>query len=59
MIQHRGTLAAIASELVADEREVLLSNIARARATLDWMETAVSTGQVHMDEELARILRGE
>ncbi|MEU5422683.1 DUF6192 family protein [Streptomyces sp. NPDC020667] len=42
-----------------DEREVLLSNIARARAALDWMETAVSTGQVDMDEELARILRGE
>lgn len=42
-----------------DEREVLLSNIARARATLDWVETAVSTGQVDMDEELARILRGE
>ncbi|MEU2516093.1 DUF6192 family protein [Streptomyces syringium] len=42
-----------------DEREVLMSNIARARAALDWMETAVSTGQVDMDEELARILRGE
>ncbi|MGA5448915.1 DUF6192 family protein [Streptomyces umbrinus] len=42
-----------------DEREVLMSNIARARATLDWMETAVSTGEVDMDEELARILRGE
>ncbi|PAZ12918.1 RacO protein [Streptomyces sp. SA15] len=42
-----------------DEREVLLSNIARTRATLDRMETAVSTGRVDMDEELARILRGE
>jgi hypothetical protein len=42
-----------------DEREVLMSNIARTRATLDWMETAVSTGEVDMDEELARILRGE
>ncbi|MDT0347084.1 DUF6192 family protein [Streptomyces litchfieldiae] len=42
-----------------DEREVLLSNIARTRATLDWIETAVETGQVDMDEELARILRGE
>ncbi|MFF3558309.1 DUF6192 family protein [Streptomyces tsukubensis] len=42
-----------------DEREVLTSNIARARATLDWIETAVSTGQVDMDEGLARILRGE
>ncbi|MFH8663086.1 DUF6192 family protein [Streptomyces afghaniensis] len=42
-----------------DEREVLLSNIGRARAVLDWMETAVSTGRVDMDEELARVLRGE
>jgi hypothetical protein len=46
-------------EWSGDEREVLLSNIARTHATLAWMETAVSTGRVDMDEELARILRGE
>ncbi|MFJ9034849.1 DUF6192 family protein [Streptomyces sp. NPDC102274] len=42
-----------------DEREVLASNIARSRATLDWIETAVTTGRVDMDEELAAMLRGE
>lgn len=42
-----------------DEREVPMSNIARTCAALAWMEIAVSTGQVDMDEEPARILRGE
>ncbi|MCA1223683.1 DUF6192 family protein [Streptomyces sp. 8L] len=42
-----------------DEREVVLANVSRARAVLDWLETAVSTGRVDMDEELARMLRGE
>ncbi|WP_234376768.1 DUF6192 family protein [Streptomyces sp. CB01201] len=46
-------------EWSGDEREVVLNNIGRARAVLDWLETAVSTGRVDMDEELARMLRGE
>lgn len=46
-------------EWSGDEREVLLNNVGRARAVLDWLETAVSTGRVDMDEELARMLRGE
>ncbi|MEV6130627.1 DUF6192 family protein [Streptomyces violaceusniger] len=29
------------------------------RATLDWIEQAVDTGKVDMDDELARLLRGE
>jgi hypothetical protein len=34
-------------------------NVAKVRATLDWIETAVDTGKVDMDGELARMLRGE
>lgn len=41
------------------EQAVLAQNVARVRATLDWVETAASTGQVDMDEELTRLLRGE
>ncbi|WP_406480415.1 DUF6192 family protein [Streptomyces sp. NBC_01615] len=42
-----------------DERAVLAQNVARCRVVLDWIETAAETGEVDMDEELARILRGE
>lgn len=42
-----------------DERAVLAQNVARCRAVLDWVETASETGEVDMDEELARIMRGE
>ncbi|QMU72873.1 DUF6192 family protein [Streptacidiphilus sp. P02-A3a] len=42
-----------------DERTIVHENIARVRATLDWIETAVDTGKTDMDEELARLLKGE
>lgn len=42
-----------------DERTIVHENIAKVRATLDWIETAVDTGKVDMDGELARMLRGE
>ncbi|MEU0414802.1 DUF6192 family protein [Streptomyces griseorubiginosus] len=42
-----------------DEQAVLAQNVARCRATLDWIETAAETGEVDMDDELARLLRGE
>ncbi|MHA6762464.1 DUF6192 family protein [Streptacidiphilus sp. PAMC 29251] len=42
-----------------DERTIVHENIARVRATLDWIETAVDTGKVDVDEELARLLKGE
>jgi len=42
-----------------DERTIVHQNIAKVRATLDWIETAVDTGKVDMDEELTRLLRGE
>lgn len=46
-------------QLADDERTIVHENVARVRATLDWIETAVDTGKVDMDEALARILRGE
>ena len=42
-----------------DECAVLHENVSRVRATADWVETAIDTGDVDMDEELARLLRGE
>ncbi|MFF4806137.1 DUF6192 family protein [Streptomyces sp. NPDC001351] len=42
-----------------DERTIVHQNVAKVRATLDWIETAVDTGKVDMDDELARLLRGE
>ncbi len=41
------------------ERTIVHENVARVRATLDWIETAVDTGKVDMDDELARMLKGE
>ncbi|MFJ5292799.1 DUF6192 family protein [Streptomyces sp. NPDC088348] len=42
-----------------DERTIVHENVAKVRATLDWIETAVDTGKVDMDGELARLLKGE
>ncbi|MEO3768629.1 DUF6192 family protein [Streptomyces sp. B8F3] len=42
-----------------DERTIVHENVAKVRATLDWIETAVDTGKVDIDGELARMLRGE
>jgi hypothetical protein len=42
-----------------DERVLVHENVARVRATLDWIETAVDTGKVDVDGELARLLQGE
>lgn len=41
------------------ERATVAANLARVRAAADWVETAVATGMVDMDAELARMLRGE
>ncbi|TDC76422.1 DUF6192 family protein [Streptomyces hainanensis] len=46
-------------QLGGDERAIVRGNVARVRATLDWIEQAVDTGRVDMDDELARMLRGE
>lgn len=42
-----------------DERVIVHENVARVRATLDWIETAVDTGKVDVDGELARLLQSE
>ncbi|HWU08979.1 MAG TPA: DUF6192 family protein [Streptomyces sp.] len=42
-----------------DQRTIVHENVAKVRATLDWIETAVDTGKVDMDGELARLLKGE
>jgi hypothetical protein len=46
-------------QLGDDERIIVHENVARVRATLDWIETAVDTGKVDVDDELARLLQGE
>ncbi|ONK09569.1 hypothetical protein STBA_02690 [Streptomyces sp. MP131-18] len=46
-------------QLGQDERTIVHENVARVRATLDWIEQAIDTGKVDMDDELARLLRGE
>ncbi|MFL4909336.1 DUF6192 family protein [Streptomyces sp. MMS24-I2-30] len=46
-------------QLGDDERTIVHENVARVRATLDWIETAVDTGKVDVDSELARLLQGE
>jgi hypothetical protein len=45
--------------LSEDEAGIVHQNVAKVRATLDWIETAIDTGKVDMDDELARMLRGE
>ncbi|MER6319091.1 DUF6192 family protein [Streptomyces sp. NPDC001581] len=46
-------------QLSSDEKAIIRENCARVRATLDWIETAVDTGKVDVDGELARLLQGE
>ncbi|MEW2167268.1 DUF6192 family protein [Streptomyces sp. NPDC007084] len=46
-------------QLGDDERVIMHENVARVRATLDWIETAVDTGKVDVDDELAKLLQGE
>lgn len=46
-------------QLSDDERVIVHENVARVRAVLDWIEQAVDTGKVDMDDVLARLLKGE
>ncbi|MFE3640297.1 DUF6192 family protein [Streptomyces sp. NPDC059169] len=41
------------------ERVIVHQNVAKVKATLDWIETAVDTGKVDMDDELDRMLNSE
>ncbi|MEC3920282.1 DUF6192 family protein [Nocardia sp. CDC160] len=43
----------------ADEIATVHNNVARVRATADWVETAVESGNLTLDEGFARLLRGE
>ncbi|MFJ8636433.1 DUF6192 family protein [Streptomyces sp. NPDC093568] len=42
-----------------DEQSLLRENVARVRAACEWIEHAAETGDVDVDEALARLLRGE
>jgi hypothetical protein len=46
-------------EFSDDELATIHKNVARVRSTTDWIESAVDSGSVTMDEGLARLLRGE
>ncbi|MFI6532223.1 DUF6192 family protein [Nonomuraea sp. NPDC050547] len=42
-----------------EEVERVHANLARVRGATDWIETALDTGNLSMDEGLAALLRGE
>lgn len=46
-------------EFSTAEQAALSRSVSRVRASADWMETAVSSGNVDLDEALADQLRGE
>jgi hypothetical protein len=43
-------------EFSADERATVLRNVARVRGTADWIEQAITIGDVNIDEALAKLL---
>lgn len=55
-VNHRGAHLAAAP---LDVQAVRARRLAKVRATLDWIENAVDTGKVDMDDELAALLRGQ
>lgn len=46
-------------QFTTSEQAVLSRGISRVRASADWIETAVESGNVDLDEALAALLRGE
>jgi len=46
-------------EFSEDEREAVRRGIAKVRAATDWLEAAVDSGEFTLDEQLARLLKGE
>ncbi|WP_435866372.1 DUF6192 family protein, partial [Streptomyces wuyuanensis] len=46
-------------EFTEDERETVRRQIGRVRAAADWLEAAIDNGEFTLDEQLARLLRGE
>ncbi|WP_307865994.1 DUF6192 family protein [Streptomyces smyrnaeus] len=46
-------------EFSEDERETVRRGIAKVRAAADWLEDAIDAGEFTLDEQLARLLKGE
>ncbi|GAA3243826.1 DUF6192 family protein [Actinocorallia longicatena] len=46
-------------QLTDAEKGTVLGQVAKVRATADWLESAVNTGNLSLDEGLAALLRGE
>ncbi|MEV0281281.1 DUF6192 family protein [Streptomyces sp. NPDC050610] len=46
-------------ELTEAQLSLILRHLEKIRATADWIETAVSTGKVDLDETLAQLVRGQ
>ncbi|MFJ8391093.1 DUF6192 family protein [Streptomyces sp. NPDC094438] len=46
-------------EFSESQLDLVTRNLEKIRATADWIETAVSTGKVDLDEALAELLRGQ
>lgn len=45
--------------LSQDEQAIVHKNVDKVKATCEWIETAVDTGEVDADEALVRLLRGQ
>ncbi|WP_226599913.1 DUF6192 family protein [Streptomyces violascens] len=45
--------------LSSDEQAIVHKNVDKVKATCEWIETAVDTGEVDADEALVRLLRGQ
>ncbi|WP_175647794.1 DUF6192 family protein [Streptomyces cyaneochromogenes] len=46
-------------EFSESQLALVTRQVEKIRATADWIETAVSTGRVDLDEALAELLRGQ
>ncbi|MER6914623.1 DUF6192 family protein [Streptomyces sp. NPDC000594] len=45
-------------EFTEDERETVRRSIAKVRGAADWLEAALDTGRLTLDEQLAQLLKG-
>ncbi|MFJ8663462.1 DUF6192 family protein [Streptomyces sp. NPDC093795] len=46
-------------EFTDDERETVRRGISKVRAAADWLEAAIDNGEFTLDEQLAKLLKGE
>ncbi|WP_052869713.1 DUF6192 family protein [Streptomyces niger] len=57
LIATHGLVPELQDEQLAEEAQVVIvQDLARLRAACDWIEHALATGEIDMDEELARLL---